>query len=65
MLTICTNEPCASPGEPGRNVGSRLQRSDKGAIADVLLLHYWIWGAAFSAAIIALLWWSFRLAFRR
>ena len=50
---------------PGGTVGGRLQRSDTGAIADVLLLPYWFWGAAISAAILALLWWSFRLAFRR
>ncbi len=50
---------------PGGNVGGQLQRSDTGAIADVLLLPYWFWGAIISAAILALLWWSFRLAFRR
>ena len=50
---------------PGGTVGGRLQRSDTGAIADVLLLPYWFWGAIISAAILALLWWSFRLAFRR
>ncbi|HEX8572939.1 MAG TPA: M50 family metallopeptidase [Allosphingosinicella sp.] len=50
---------------PGGTVGGRLQRSDTGAIADVLLLPYWFWGAGISAAILALLWWSFRLAFRR
>ena len=50
---------------PGGAVGGRLQRSDTGAIADVLLLPYWVWGAGISAAILALLWWSFRLAFRR
>jgi hypothetical protein len=50
---------------PGGNVGGELQRSDTGAIADVLLLPYWFWGATISAAILALLWWSFRLAFRR
>jgi len=50
---------------PGGNVGGELQRSDTGAIADVLLLPYWFWGAIISAAILALLWWSFRLAFRR
>jgi len=49
---------------PGGSVGGQLQRSDTGAIADVLLLPYWIWGAIISAAILALLWWSFRLAFR-
>jgi hypothetical protein len=50
---------------PGGTVGGQLHRSDTGAIADVLLLPYWFWGAAISAAILALLWWSFRLAFRR
>lgn len=50
---------------PGGNVGGQLQRSDTGAIADVLLLPYWFWGASISAAILAILWWSFRLAFRR
>lgn len=49
---------------PGGNVGGQLQRSDTGAIADVLFLPYWFWGAIISAAILALLWWSFRLAFR-
>ncbi len=50
---------------PGGSVGGQLQRSDTGAIADVLLLPYWFWGATISAAILALLWWSFRLAFQR
>jgi hypothetical protein len=50
---------------PGGTVGGELHRSDTGAIADVLLLPYWFWGAIISAAILALLWWSFRLAFRR
>ena len=50
---------------PGGIVGGRLHRSDTGAIADVLLLPYWFWGASISAAILVLLWWSFRLAFRR
>jgi hypothetical protein len=50
---------------PGGNIGGQLHRSDTGAIADVLLLPYWFWGATLSAAILALLWWSFRLAFRR
>lgn len=50
---------------PGGTVAGRLQRSDTGAIADLLLLPYWFWGAIISAAILALLWWSFRLAFRR
>ena len=50
---------------PGGEVGGQLHRSDTGAIADVLLLPYWFWGAAISGAILALLWGSFRLAFRR
>jgi hypothetical protein len=50
---------------PGGNVGGELQRSDTSAIADVLLLPYWFWGAIVSAAILALLWWSFRFVFRR
>jgi hypothetical protein len=50
---------------PGGIVGGRLVRSDTGAIADVLLLPYWFWGAGISAAILALLGWSFWLAFRR
>ena len=49
----------------GGTVGGELQRSDTGAIADVLLLPYWFWGASISAAILALLGWSFWLAFRR
>jgi hypothetical protein len=50
---------------PGGTIGGELHRSDTGAIADVLLLPHWFWGAIISAAILALLWWSFRLAFRR
>jgi hypothetical protein len=49
----------------GGAVRGQLQRSDTAAIADVLLLPYWFWGAAISAAILALLWLSFRVAFRR
>jgi hypothetical protein len=49
----------------GGNVGGQLQRSDTGAIADVLVLPYWFWGAGISVAILGLLWWSFRFAFRR
>lgn len=49
----------------GGRVGGRLQRSDTGAIADLLLLPYWFWGAVISAGIVALMWWSFRIAFRR
>lgn len=50
---------------PGGNIGGELHRSDTGAIADALLLPYWFWGATLSAAILALLWWSLRVAFRR
>ncbi|MFA6114844.1 MAG: M50 family metallopeptidase [Sphingomonas sp.] len=49
----------------GGSVGGELHRSDTSAIADALLLPYWFWGAAISAAIIVLLWWSFAVAFRR
>lgn len=49
----------------GGSIGGRLHRSDTGVIADVLLLPYWFWGAAISAGIAVLLWWSFRHAFRR
>jgi hypothetical protein len=49
---------------PGGTVGGQLHRSDTGAVADVLLLPYWFWGAIISAAILALLWWSLRLVFR-
>jgi hypothetical protein len=50
---------------PGGSVGGQAARSDTGAIADVLFLPYWFWGAAISAAILALLWWGFRVAFGR
>ncbi|MGA9582396.1 MAG: M50 family metallopeptidase [Allosphingosinicella sp.] len=50
---------------PGGNIGGELHRSDTGAIADALLLPYWFWGAALSAAILALLWGSLRLAFAK
>lgn len=49
----------------GGRVGGQLHRSDTGAIADALLLPYWFWGAIISAMILALLWWSFTVAFRR
>ena len=49
----------------GGSVGGELHRSDTSAIADALLLPYWFWGAAISAVIIVLLWWSFAVAFRR
>ena len=50
---------------PGGTVGGELHRSDTAAIADALVLPYWFWGAIISGAILALLWWSFSLAFRR
>lgn len=50
---------------PGGMIDGRPQRSDTGAIADALLLPYWFWGGLISAAIVALMWWSFRIAFRR
>lgn len=49
----------------GGQIGGSLQRSDTGAIADVLFLPYWFWGALISAMTIAVLWWSFKIAFRR
>jgi hypothetical protein len=49
----------------GGSIGGELHRSDTSAIADALLLPYWFWGAAISAAIVVLLWWSFAVAFRR
>jgi hypothetical protein len=49
----------------GGSVGGELHRSDTSAIADALLLPYWFWGAAISAVIVVLLWWSFTVAFRR
>lgn len=49
----------------GGSIGGRLQRSDTGAIADVLFLPYWFWGAVISAVTLAMLWWSLRIAFRR
>lgn len=41
------------------------QLSDTAAIAQVLFLPFWVWGAIISALTAGLLWWSFRLAFRR
>ena len=49
----------------GGSVGGALHRSDTSAIADALLLPHWFWGAAISAVIVVLLWWSFAVAFRR
>lgn len=49
----------------GGSIGGQLHRSDTGAIADVLLLPYWFWGAAISVLIVGMLWWSFAVAFRK
>ena len=49
----------------GGTIGGLPQISDTGAIAQALFLPYWFWGIVLSAANIALLWWSFRYAFRR
>jgi len=49
----------------GGYVGGRAARSDTAAIADALILPYWFWGAAVSVGIVALLWWSLRVSFRR
>jgi len=48
----------------GGSVGGQLHRSDTGAIADALLLPYWMWGLVISAAIVGLLWWSLKFALR-
>ncbi len=49
----------------GGTIAGQSQRSDTQAIADLLLLPYWFWGAAISALILAMLWWSFKRAFSR
>ena len=49
----------------GGSIGGQVHRSDTDAIADVLLLPYWFWGAAISAIIVGMLWWSFAVAFRK
>lgn len=41
------------------------QMSDTAAIASVLLLPYWVWGATISAMTVALLLWSLRVTYRR
>jgi hypothetical protein len=48
----------------GGSVGGQLHRSDTGAIADALLLPYWMWGLVISAAIVGQLWWSLKFALR-
>lgn len=50
---------------PQGSIGGEMHRSDTGAIADVLLLPYWFWGASISVAIVGLLWWSLKVALRR
>jgi uncharacterized membrane protein len=40
-------------------------RSDTGAIADALVLPYWVWGAAISVTMVGLLWGSLKIALRR
>lgn len=49
---------------PGGSIGGQMHRSDTGAIADALLLPYWLWGALISLAIAALMVWSLRVALR-
>lgn len=48
----------------GGSIGGQLHRSDTGAIADALFLPYWLWGAAISLAIAALMYWSLKAALR-
>ena len=48
----------------GGRIDGQQHRSDTGAIADAMLLPYWMWGIAISAAIVALLWWSIKRAVR-
>lgn len=48
----------------GGVIGGRPMRSDTSAIADALFFPYWFWGAALSALIVAMLWWSLRRALR-
>ena len=44
--------------------GAAYGGSDTGKIADALFLPYWVWGAAITVGIIALVWWSLRYASR-
>lgn len=46
----------------GGRIGGVPQRSDTQAIADVLLLPYWFWGAAITALTAIMLWRAFRYA---
>lgn len=48
----------------GGRIGDELHRFDTSAIADAMLLPYWMWGMVISAAIVALLWWSLKIALR-
>ncbi|MBD59316.1 MAG: hypothetical protein CL808_04245 [Citromicrobium sp.] len=49
----------------GGTIGGLPQVSDTGAVAEALFLPFWFWGIVLSAANVALLWYSFRYAFRR
>ena len=42
--------------------GATYGGSDTGKIADALFLPYWVWGAAITAGIAAMVWWSLRYA---
>ncbi len=48
----------------GAMVGGHYSRSDTGAIADALLLPYWVWGVLVTAAIVAMVGTSLRYASR-
>ena len=48
----------------GGSIGGQLHRSDTGAIADALFLPFWLWGAAISLAIGALMYFSLKAALR-
>lgn len=50
---------------PGGTVGGQPARSDTAAIQAALTLPYWVWGAAISVAIVAMLGMSLRAAYRR
>lgn len=48
----------------GGSIDGELHRSDTGAIADALLLPYWLWGVVISLTIAALMFASLRAALR-
>ncbi|TRW16729.1 M50 family metallopeptidase [Glacieibacterium frigidum] len=48
----------------GGSIGGQMHRSDTGAIADALLLPYWLWGTLISLGIAALMFWSLKVALR-